>query len=34
MRFATHEDGSFKGFGHVEFVTAEAAHKVVFSITN
>lgn len=30
VRFSTHEDGSFKGYGHVEFVTAEAAHKVTF----
>lgn len=35
VRFSTHEDGSFKGYGHVEFVTAEAAQKVVnFSITS
>lgn len=29
VRFATRpEDGSFKGFGHVEFATVEAAQKV------
>ncbi|MFX3993677.1 hypothetical protein ACJBXB_10585, partial [Streptococcus suis] len=29
VRFSTHEDGSFKGYGHVEFVTAEAAQKAL-----
>lgn len=29
VRFATSkDDGSFRGFGHVEFATAEAAQKV------
>ena len=29
IRFATFDDGSFKGFAHVEFATAEAAEKVL-----
>lgn len=28
VRFASNEDGSLKGFGHVEFASAEAAQKV------
>jgi nucleolin len=28
IRLSTFEDGSFRGFGHVEFATAEAAQKV------
>lgn len=28
VRLSTFEDGSFKGYGHVEFATAEAAQKV------
>lgn len=28
IRFSTFEDGNFRGFGHVEFATAEAAKKV------
>lgn len=28
VRLATAEDGSFKGFGHVEFATEEDAKKV------
>lgn len=31
VRFATSEDGRFRGFGHVEFATAEAAKKVTTS---
>lgn len=31
VRFATNEEGRFRGFGHVEFVTAEAAKKVTTS---
>ncbi|KAG7582479.1 RNA recognition motif domain [Arabidopsis suecica] len=27
VRFSSHEDGSLKGFGHVEFASADAAHK-------
>lgn len=30
IRFATDAEGNFKGFGHVEFATAEAAQKVDF----
>ena len=30
VRFASDPDGRFKGFGHVEFATAEAAQKVSF----
>jgi len=30
VRFASDTDGRFKGFGHVEFATAEAAQKVSF----
>lgn len=30
VRFATGQDDSFRGFGHVEFATAEAAQKVLF----
>ncbi|ESQ48039.1 hypothetical protein EUTSA_v10020940mg [Eutrema salsugineum] len=29
VRFALHEDGSSKGFGHIEFATAEAAQKAL-----
>uniref|UniRef100_A0A0D9W9M5 RRM domain-containing protein n=1 Tax=Leersia perrieri TaxID=77586 RepID=A0A0D9W9M5_9ORYZ len=29
IRFSTFEDGSFRGFGHVEFATAEAAKKAL-----
>lgn len=32
VRFATDHEGNFKGFGHVEFSTAEAALKVWTSI--
>ena len=28
VRLASDEDGKFKGFGHVEFATAEAAQSV------
>lgn len=28
VRFTTTEDGVFRGFGHVEFATSEAAQKV------
>lgn len=28
VRLSAGEDGSFKGFGHVEFATVEAAKKV------
>lgn len=28
VRLSTFEDGSFKGYGHVEFATVEAAQKV------
>lgn len=28
VRLATADDGRFKGFGHVEFATAEAVQKV------
>lgn len=28
VRFSVNEEGRFKGFGHVEFATAEAAKKV------
>lgn len=30
VRFASDADGRFKGFGHVEFATVEAAQKVCF----
>jgi len=30
VRLATDEDGRFKGFGHVEFATVEAAQNVSF----
>ena len=30
VRFAMGQDNSFRGFGHVEFATAEAAAKVNF----
>lgn len=30
VRFATDDTGKFKGFGHVEFATAEAAQNVSF----
>lgn len=30
VRFASDPEGKFKGFGHVEFTTAEAAQKVRF----
>jgi hypothetical protein len=30
VRLATDEDGRFKGFGHIEFATAEAARSVSF----
>jgi len=30
VRLATDEDGKFKGFGHVEFATAEAAQSVSY----
>lgn len=29
VRFSVDYDGRFKGFGHVEFSTAEAAKKVI-----
>lgn len=29
VRLATNEEGNFKGYGHVEFATAEAAKKVI-----
>ena len=32
VRFATDAEGNFKGFGHVEFATAEAAQKVDFFV--
>lgn len=32
VRFATHEDGHPKGFGHVEFATAADAKKVNVSV--
>ena len=32
VRLATHEDGHPKGFGHVEFATAEDAQKVNVSV--
>lgn len=28
IRFASNPEGHFKGFGHVEFATVEAAQKV------
>ena len=28
VRLSTYEDGSMRGYGHVEFATAEAAQKV------
>lgn len=31
VRFAMSEDNSFRGFGHVEFATTEAAEKVISS---
>lgn len=33
VRLSTFEDGSFKGYGHVEFATAEAAQKVNNALT-
>jgi RNA recognition motif-containing protein len=33
VRLSTFEDGSFKGYGHVEFATAEAAQKVNNQLT-
>ncbi|XP_058106058.1 nucleolin 1-like isoform X2 [Magnolia sinica] len=30
-RFASNEEGVFKGFGHVEFATEAAAHKIHFA---
>jgi nucleolin len=30
VRLANDEDGRFKGFGHIEFATAEAARSVSF----
>jgi len=30
VRLATDPEGNFKGFGHVEFATVEAAQKVSF----
>lgn len=33
VRFASDPDGRFKGFGHVEFATAEAAQKVSFVLS-
>lgn len=34
IRFATsREDGSFRGYGHVEFATAEEAQKVIVVFT-
>lgn len=32
IRFASNEEGRFKGFGHVEFATEEAALKVFFPL--
>lgn len=33
VRLATNEEGMFKGFGHVDFATAEAVNKVSTSLT-
>lgn len=33
VRFATDRDGTFKGFGHVEFTSVEAAQKVCIFFT-
>lgn len=34
VRFSSDEDGRFKGFGHVEFATGEAAQKVSICQSN